>query len=782
MKSSFATYSLCTSAFLAAAALFGLASFGSGQTTTPDGMLLPTAPKSASMAAITATDQTATAQGVVVSATPAPTPYDNWTEKRNHLMPEVSGTEITVTKKATVIKLDQQPPVENNDVQELFNRAPGLLITEQHTPGQFNFSYRGLGNPQESEFVTVLMDGVPLASDWIGFPTLYFLPLPQSVSQIDFIRGGGSLLYGPEPAPAVNFMTRHPAPGSPWNFYTEQIGGANGLYSTYNVIQEASGPFEVRLDGGYVRTDGQRDNSWYDLWQTNGYFGYRPDENQLWAVDVHVSRFNGGDPGQISYEQFLKDQNFSPQPNAEDWVDRYSVVLRHEHDFGDGWLFQGKVWFTNQDIDSRGAPRFSQVQPPPAPPTMVVPLSIENFWNGGADLRVRKNWGEDTIFKGSTLTLGGVVYHGEGPFQQWVNPNLDASRNDGGIPTLNQDRSSDYQAFFGEDLIRLGKFHIVGSFRLDHETVDVDTNVGRFGPGTADADHWVPLWGVGIGNDFGHMNESYFSASSGWRPTRWFDIASPFQHFSESNRPDPFHSLDFELGVHGTPYKGFWYDAGLFWMVFDNRTETLPIPGEPGVFFVSNSGSSRNRGFEGELSYDFMELIRGSEPANAQDGLSRDGKDEKQMQQSPAFSFLADWHLVVFSNVQLLDAVFTESETGLVGNTPAFAPDILWKGGITLRKDKCFDISLTAVYVSDEFWSDANASATPFPGQLSTPAKIPAYKVLDLSGDWYITRHCKLIAGISNLTNEKYYSRVFFGGQIEPAPQRSAYAGLSLEF
>ena len=47
-------------------------------------------------------------------------------------MPEVSSTEITVTKKATVIKLDQQPPVENNNEQELFIKAPGFLITEQH--------------------------------------------------------------------------------------------------------------------------------------------------------------------------------------------------------------------------------------------------------------------------------------------------------------------------------------------------------------------------------------------------------------------------------------------------------------------------------------------------------------------------------------------------------------------------------------------------------------------------------------------------------------------------
>src|SRR6187401_2527435 len=98
------------------------------------------------------TAQTVQASDVVVTgeAIATPTPHDNFREMRQHIMPEVAGTQITVTKKATVIKLEQQPPIENNNLQEEFIKAPGLLVTEQHTPGQFNFSYRGLGNPQES--------------------------------------------------------------------------------------------------------------------------------------------------------------------------------------------------------------------------------------------------------------------------------------------------------------------------------------------------------------------------------------------------------------------------------------------------------------------------------------------------------------------------------------------------------------------------------------------------------------------------------------------------------
>jgi outer membrane receptor protein involved in Fe transport len=163
---------------------------------------------------------------VTGSLLPTPTPQDDTRPKLNHIMKEVSGTEITVTKKATVIKLDQQPTVINNNQQELFSKAPGFLITQQQTPGQFNFSYRGLGNPQESEFILSLQDRVPMMTDWIGFPTLYYTPLPQSISEIQFIRGGSSLLYGPEPAPAINWVTKHPLPGSPISGYTEQSAAA----------------------------------------------------------------------------------------------------------------------------------------------------------------------------------------------------------------------------------------------------------------------------------------------------------------------------------------------------------------------------------------------------------------------------------------------------------------------------------------------------------------------------------------------------------------------------
>ena len=43
------------------------------------------------------------------------------------------------------------------------------------------------------------------------------------------------------------------------------------------------------------------------------------------------------------------------------------------------------------------------------------------------------------------------------------------------IVPLDQSQDLRLSGVFFEDLIRIGKFHMVGSFRLDHENVEVDS-------------------------------------------------------------------------------------------------------------------------------------------------------------------------------------------------------------------------------------------------------------------------------------------------------------------
>ncbi len=81
-------------------------------------------------------DGTATSRVTVTGeAVPSPTPNrEDYKAKLDHIMKEVSGTEITVTKKATVIKLDQQPTIVNNNLQEEFTKAPAFSSPTRTPP------------------------------------------------------------------------------------------------------------------------------------------------------------------------------------------------------------------------------------------------------------------------------------------------------------------------------------------------------------------------------------------------------------------------------------------------------------------------------------------------------------------------------------------------------------------------------------------------------------------------------------------------------------------------
>jgi len=85
------------------------------------------------------------------------------------------------------------------------------------------------------------------------------------------------------------------------------------------------------------------------------------------------------------------------------------------------------------------------------------------------------------------------------------------------------------------------------------------------------------------------------------------------------------------------------------------------------------------------------------------------------------------------------------------------------------------------VHVSDQFWQDSNQPLLTA-GVITVPAVIPAYTVWNLSGEVYLTKNIRLLAGVSNLSDEKYYSRAFLTGLIDPAPRRTGYVGMSVAF
>ena len=666
-----------------------------------------------------------------------------------HSLPEVDGPTITVTKKTSVVKLDEQPVVIDNNQREIFDRLPGIVLAEQQNPTQLNLSYRGLGNPQESEFVLVMQDGIPLELDWIGFPTLYYLPIPQTLSAVQMVRGGSGLLYGPEPQPVINFTSRTPLKDRPWGGTTEQVGGSEGLFSSFNSISGTVGAFEYLADYSHRQSNGQRANGDYTVNAGDLTLGYHFDNKQKLTLAIHAYSVDSGIAGLMTGAQYQANPNQTTSPADRLWTDRDSLVLTYENHFDEHNFLVQKLWNGYSDLITR-TDKYN---------TALVPesssLSGQRFHYTGLDGRFLHTWG-----RGNALTVGYTAYTSRSPYNVFNSPDAFVDRNDeSGTLSYADDRKTRYAAIFAENVFRLPYFHVVTSARFDHEELSTHETTASHNPGVPLVDRTyrksVPLFGIGIGNDFGRGNETYLNVSQGFRPLRYLDIASPFSNFATQNNPDPTRYVTYELGVHGWPLVGFYYDVSLFQVNVHDRIEAQQF--DQVTTIDVNTGNTRSRGAELEGSYDLLRLWPNS---------------------------AADQHLTVFANASLLNARFTGSALrNQTGKTPAYAPDYVLKAGATLRRDGHYKLSLVVDSVAAQFFQDSNQPVLSPDGSIATPARIPTYTVADLSGEYTVFGRLRLLAGISNLTDRRYYSRVFISrGLLEPGRDRTVYAGVAYDF
>ncbi|HZT02326.1 MAG TPA: TonB-dependent receptor [Steroidobacteraceae bacterium] len=662
-----------------------------------------------------------------------------------HSMPEVPGPEITVTKKTTVVQLTDQPPIIDNHQRELFDRMPGIVLAEQQNPTQLNLSYRGLGNPQESEFVLLMQDGIPMEMDWIGFPTLYYIPVPESIEQVQMIRGGSGLLYGPEPEPVINFISK--APTATTQATTQQVGGSDGLYSTFNSISGPAGPVSYLADFSHRKSNGQRANGDYSLNAGDVDLDYRIDSQQKVSLALHAYSLESGMAGLMNYAQFQANSNQTTTPDDRDWASRYTAVLTYTNQFDSDNLLEQKVWAGYQDLITR-AGTYTAGPPPVATGTTV---QAQRFHYTGLDGRFVHHYG-----RGAAFTVGYTAYYSTSPYHQFNSPDSLAEPYDPTGPLVYDDeRRTRYGAIFAENVYRFRRFHIVTSARFNHEQIDTRETVAPhpFLVNNSYARN-IPLFGVGFGNDFGRGNETYVNISQAFRPVRYFDTASPFGKFAPNNNPDPTKYLTYEAGVHGWPVLGLYYDLSVFQVNVRNRIESQQI--SPTQSIDVNTGNTRSRGVEGEGSYDLLKLWPGA-PDNE--------------------------HLTLFLNASYLSATFTSSIlANQTGKTPAYSPNYVVKGGLTWTEAPGLKLSLIVDAVGSQFFQDSNAAVGASPTAPLTPARIPAYTIADFSAEYGFGGHWRVLGGISNLTDKRYYSRVFISrGMLEPALSRQFYAGIAYD-
>lgn len=675
-------------------------------------------------------------------------------------LPEIDGAKIYGAKKTTNAVLEDLPEIVQNNLREAFITTPGLNVAEEAIPARVNISYRGLGDPHESESTLTLKDGIPLESDWFGYPTIYYIPPIESVERIELIRGG-SLLYGPQVGPVINYVTASPRTDTPFGGSVQAFGGSYGYYSTYLESSGTTGPWGYGADFLATGEDGFRDNGDVAIQTGSATAIYQIDDRQSLRLDFDAYSSDIGEAGRLTPVQWSIDPSVTTRPRDRVWVQRYFPVLNYVYET-DGFVADVKTWGGFQSRDSRRSTGGGIAAFLPGTPNNI---DKRDFTFYGIDARARKDYQTDFTDGTNSLTAGITFYYGDAPNIRERGLGTATS----GAPVYDESRYTIYGAAFAENIFRFGRWAVIPAFRLDIPTISVKENY-NFGVTRPLYDETItsvaPLGSLGVTYDFDINNQAYASFSTSYTPKSYENVGNPTSNRIRTTDSDVGYNYQGEIGARGSYSSWFSYDASFFYYYQTGLVETLNVGAGNSV--VNNAGDAINYGIEVATDVDLIAFLDAQQGSDLGEQLGS---------------------LNVFANMQWLQAEFVSGQYD--GNTPSYAPDFLVKAGVVWDWKDRAKLALTGQYIDNQFWNDANnntgnlAAGNP----LLNPTFIPAFMVWDLTAEVAVLKQAgpfnkvSVIGGIYNLFDDQYYSRVRGGvGGIDTLPGRTFFAGGKVEF
>ncbi len=667
-----------------------------------------------------------------------------------------------------MIDLDALPTIINNNYRQALTSTASLYLSEETTP-LVSIGYRGL-DPHRVQFTQVLKDGIPIHADQLGYPEAYYTPPLDTVDRIDFIRGGASLMYGPQVGGALNFVTHRPRTDRPFSFGTKNTVGSDFLFSNFTYFDGTTGP--LGYYGYYNRRQGdgfRKANSFFELDAFHTKLLLHGETDSRWLFVLEGYQEAHGEPGGLTLKKgpglvnYNSDRTATSRFSDRFELERYSTSLAWERDLSADTLFRATGWatyYTRFSSRQRGG-GFGEL--PKGPDANTTSNEKQIFYTFGLESRLRHAY--EGFGAENTLVSGVQIYHTHSPR---TDRRGTTASDRGGRLLIDTERDVLYVPIFAENQFRWGDFTLTPGVRLENiwQKVEEKKNVAKSARktllGKRDEYEFVPFFGLGAGWEFRNGHELYGNVSQSYRPKIFTQAVPTGGTTLVPEDLDSSLAITYEFGYRGRPKTWVFWDVSLFAMDFDDQIGEVALPG--GFSTVANVGRSLHTGVEAAFEVDFLGAF-----APAQQAQARGGKASKNPREESAGSGLSD-SLKLHGNVTLLNAEFVSGP--LDGNTPRYAPDYLVRGGLTYAKPGRFEISLLGSFTGDSFADDGN----------SPERRVPSYVVWDLLAEVYLYRDIvSLHAGINNLFDEEYYSRIRNDG-IDPAYGRNFYVGVGLNF
>lgn len=673
-------------------------------------------------------------------------------------LPDQSGTLIFAGKLGDIAVLGDIPAVPTRNLRVALADIPGLLVSEVSNGAWASLSYRGLGEPHESWNVLTLQDAVPAVPDMYSYPAGYFIPPLEVVERVEFIRGASGLLYGPQPGGAINYVLKGPrrAEGvegearltlGSWDARQgfASMAASNGTFAADGFVHYAEGDGPRRINSDHEQTTAR---------VRGHYLG--EDLTATLALDYYTGRF--GEPGGLSAARLAADRRDNSLSRDRVRIERLAPTLAIEWQPDDATQVTARAFYSRFERESwrQAGGSFGQV----TPDANVLIRQQQVFDTAGIDLRAARNFGSSGQH---AITLGVLGHTSDAPvFVDKGASNADFAGTAGALARAT--RSGDTAAVFGELKLGLGNVQIVPGFRLERlrqrvvETLDLGagsaTGGGPGAPngplGNREDTQTVPLYGLGVTWDASPTLRFVANASRAFKPLQYNDGVTFQAGIDSAGTFDASYAFTVEAGVQAEPAPPVRIDASLFRVEFENQVGFLagPLAASPprGAVGVGgarrqNVGSMRNQGVDLALRLDLAGL----------EGLMR-----------------SDNTLRLSTNLQLLDADFTSGAAA--GFTPQYAPGHLLRSVLAWIGRNGSRAALTFTSVGDQQGSDNNVADFFLSG----------YEVLDASVEWPVAGGFTIGAGVNNLLDETYASRVRpgGGGGFDPGAPRNVFISI----
>jgi len=666
---------------------------------------------------------------------------------------EIEGTKVYAGKKVTLLDFDTLPQMQNDNYRQAFSQIPGLLVSELPNASLLSLGYRGIGDPHESQNLLVLKDGLPFVLDLYGYPTVYFAPPFESVDRLEFVRGGASLMYGPQPSGALNYVTHQPRRDRPVALRTQHVAGSYGLYTTHSLLDGTVGKLGYLVSFDHRQGDSfRRANGDFRLDSGSIRLVYEAVPGTRWSFDMDATAADSGEPGGLTLRSgpgllnYQDDRRATQNLHDRIRVERYQPSVGLEHAWGESTLMTARAWggtYERQSLRQRnsGGSAFGNVG------NLIDSNTINThrYATFGSEARVRHEW---QAWNADHTLVGGVsTYASEAPFEVDRGASADAET---GTPRQRSERRTAAGSVFAENVFRIGRLSLTPGFRLEniHQSIRETLNLDKTtSPLLRDSGlNTVPLGAIGLSWTLAPENELYANLSEGYKAKTYADAVPLGNNTAVSGTLDPGRTWTAEAGVRGRPGDVWHYDLSVFRIDYDDRFGSVT---SGGVTRFENVGRSINQGVDASTELDLIGLsdrLRGT----------RHGED---------------WgSLSVYGNLSWLDAEFVSGP--LEGLTPQYAPDYILRTGLIYRLGRRVKVAWLGTFVDNHFANDNN----------SADFRIPGYTVWDLTAEWeFWPDRARLFGGLNNAFDRHYWSRVRPNG-IDPAVGRNVYAGLSLQF